>query len=56
MTTAAERANAVRETRQFLVDLLNMKGPVRITVLRERARTLLKHYPYKCDVPGSDIT
>jgi len=48
MTVPVERTNAVINTEQFLLDLLDPHKTPRVpSVIRERARSLLRHYPSK---------
>lgn len=48
MTLPVERTQAVVYTEQFLVDLLNPKVTPKVPkAIRERAGSLLKHYPVK---------
>jgi hypothetical protein len=48
MTVPVERTNAVINTEQFLLDLLDAKKTPRIPkAIRERAHGLLRHYPSK---------
>lgn len=47
MTLPDERIRAVNATREFLLELLNPKKTPRIPKsTRQRARNLLKHYPW----------
>lgn len=48
MTLPCERTRAVIYTRRFLVELLHTKGISR--EIKDRARTLLKHYPMDIDM------
>ena len=51
MTLPDERARAVVMTRQFLMDLANRSGTPRIpAAVRQRARSLLRHYPSDFDM------
>ncbi len=51
MTLPYERTNAVNWTREFLYDLLDPKKTPRIPKeIRQRARSLLKHYPTEYDM------
>jgi hypothetical protein len=46
MTLPSERYNAVRQTRDFLRQLLDLKVTPRVPKnIRNQARALLKHYP-----------
>jgi hypothetical protein len=46
MTVPMERTNAVVETEKFLLDLLDPKKTPKIPkVIRQRAGSLLRHYP-----------
>lgn len=46
MTLPYERTNAVQNTEQFLMDLLDPKKTPRVPKeIRQRAGRLLKHYP-----------
>ena len=48
MTVPMERTNAVVETEKFLLDLLDPKKTPKIPkVIRQRAGSLLRHYPRK---------
>lgn len=48
MTVPVERTNAVIYTEQFLLELLDPKKTPRIPkAIRERALSLLRHYPGK---------
>lgn len=48
MTVPVERTNAVINTETFLIDLLDPHKTPRVpSVIRERARSLLRHYPSK---------
>lgn len=48
MTLPYERKAAIDNTRRFLIDLCNPKETPRIPQsVRERARSLLRHYPGK---------
>jgi len=57
MTLPYERTNAVNRTREFLYDLLDPKKTPRIPKeIRQRARSLLKHYPTEYDMDrASDV-
>lgn len=48
MTLPCERTRAVIYTRRFLVELLQTKGISR--EIKDRARSLLKHYPMDIDM------
>jgi hypothetical protein len=51
MTLPYERANAVKRTEQFLIDLGDSKKTPRVPKeIRQQARSLLKHYPTKFDM------
>ena len=51
MTLPIERTNAVLNVEQFLMDLCNSKKTPRVPgEVRQRARSLLKHYPRKFDM------
>lgn len=51
MTLPYERTNAVNYTREFLYDLLDTKKTPRIPKeIRQRAGSLLKHYPTEFDM------
>lgn len=51
MTTPIERLYAVRNTREFLLQLLNPKETPRTPMsIRKRAGELLKHYPTDFDM------
>ena len=55
MTLPHERTNAVLNTEQFLLDLLDPKKTPRIPKeIRRRAGRLLKHYPSKYDMEHID--
>lgn len=61
MTLSYERLRAVNYTREFLFDLLILSKTPRIPKeIRERARSLLRHYPAEsememvCDVNNLD--
>lgn len=46
MTIPVERKHAVKNTEQFLKDLMDPKKTPRVpSEIRDRARGLLKHYP-----------
>lgn len=46
MTLPDERYRAVAQTRQFLLDLLNPAKTPRVPkIIRQRAHSLLRHYP-----------
>lgn len=48
MTVPVERTNAVIYTEQFLLELLDPKKSPRVPrAIRERAHSLLRHYPGK---------
>lgn len=47
MSLPSEEANAIDAARRFLFDLLNPKATPRVPkAVRERARRVVKHYPY----------
>lgn len=48
MTLPCERTRAVKQTRRFLVELMQTKGVSK--PIKERARALLKHYPMDIDM------
>lgn len=51
MTIPLERTNAVVNTEQFLVELLNPKKTPRVPrYIREQAHRLLRHYPTVFDM------
>ena len=51
MTLSTERTNAVLNTEKFLLDLCNPKATPRVPkAVRERARSLLRHYPSDYDM------
>jgi hypothetical protein len=51
MTIPVERTNAVINTEQFLVDLLDPKKTPRVPrYVRDQAHRLLRHYPTKYDM------
>lgn len=51
MTLPYERLRAVNYTRQFLRDLLDPSVTPRVPKnIRERARSLLKHYPWEAEM------
>ena len=51
MTLPIERTNAVLNVERFLMDLCNPKKTKRVpSEVRDRARSLLKHYPRKFDM------
>jgi hypothetical protein len=51
MTIPLERTNAVVNTEQFLVELLDPKKTPRVPrYIREQAHRLLRHYPTKFDM------
>ena len=51
MTLPVERTNAVLNVERFLMDLCNPKKTKRVpSEIRDRARSLLKHYPRKFDM------
>ena len=51
MTLPIERTNAVLNAERFLMDLCNPKKTKRVPgEVRDRARSLLKHYPRKFDM------
>lgn len=50
MTIPVERTWAVLNTRKWLVELAQKKGPIRKTEIRQSVRWLLKHYPTKYDM------
>lgn len=51
MTMPDERYRAVVYTQQFLLDLLNPKKTPRVPKeIRQRARSMLRHYPSKYDM------
>lgn len=46
MTLPIERANAVLHTEKFLLDLCNAKSTPKVpSAIRDKARSLLRHYP-----------
>lgn len=45
MTVPDERTRAVLRARDLLTELATAPHDVKLDVLRERARTLLRHYP-----------
>jgi len=47
MTLDFERLRAINETREFLNELLYMKGPIRKKDLKEHIYRILRHYPDK---------
>jgi hypothetical protein len=55
MTLPTERTNAVLKTEKFLLDLCNPKATPRVPKeVRERARSLLRHYPSDYDMEFMD--
>ena len=51
MTVPSERTRAVLATEKFLLELCDPKATPRIPkALRDRARTLLRHYPSPYDM------
>ena len=51
MTIPVERTRAVLAARQFMYELLDPKCTPRVPkVVRERARRVLRHYPFKSDM------
>lgn len=51
MTLPIERTNAVLNVERFLMDLCNPKKTKRVpSEVRDRARSLIKHYPRKFDM------
>lgn len=47
MSLPSEEAAAIESVRRFLFDLLNPKATPRVPkAVRERARRVVKHYPY----------
>lgn len=51
MTIPAERYRAVKRTHEFLQELLDAKATPRVPrEIRQRARSLLKHYPRYYDM------
>lgn len=51
MTLLGERMTAIKNTRRFLLDLLNPKDTPNVPLkIRRQARDLLKHYPSSFDV------
>ena len=50
MTLHTERANALRRAREFLEDLMLRKYPRTPLVIRERARCILRHYPFDSEI------
>lgn len=51
MTLPYERKNAVKWTQRFLLDLSNPRITPRVPKeIRERARSLLRHYPLDIDM------
>ena len=51
MTLPIERTNAVKNTEQFLKDLIDPKQTPRVPkYVREQARRCLKHYPLDYDM------
>lgn len=51
MTIPLERTNAVVNTEQFLVELLDPKKTPRVPrYIRDQAQRLLRHYPTKYDM------
>ena len=51
MTLPCERTNAVLNVERFLMDLCNPKKTPRVpSEVRDRARSLIKHYPRKFDM------
>lgn len=51
MTLPVERARSVKETENFLYDLLDPKKTPNVPKkIRERASRLLRHYPRELDI------
>ena len=51
MTLPVERKHAIKNTKRFLLDLSNPRITPRIPrEIRDRARSLLKHYPTDLDM------
>lgn len=47
MSLPSEEAHAIEASRRFLFDLLDPKATPRVPrAVRERARRVVKHYPY----------
>jgi len=55
MTLPTERTDAVLRTEKFLLDLCNPKTTPRVPKeVRDRARSLLRHYPSQYDMEYMD--
>jgi hypothetical protein len=51
MTLPHESANSINKAREFLYDLMDSKKTPSVPkTIRDRARDILKHYPYESDV------
>lgn len=50
MTLPEEAENSINQARKFLYELMDSHSIKRIpTVIRQRARSILKHYPFECE-------